>query len=153
MLYEVITGVKRARHTGRGSKPAHTNRWRSYRQGLAVASEGHARLTQAHREVLHLVDHLAVDRQVTVGLQQVLRIIDRSGHRLDRHPLVARDDLAPVVPAVPLTESDRLEHAVGTAIPAPDRQQLEQLQERLEPQRSGADRVLVEVRLEEPLLV
>ena len=70
------------------------------------------RTPQPQREILHLVDRLAVDRQEAVGPQQAFSVIDGRDDGLDHDGLVDRRVLAAVEPLMLLAQGHALETGV-----------------------------------------
>ena len=107
----------------------------------------------SYAEVFHLVNDEAVDLEQTVGSEFGNRFIDDHRYvRLHFHQPVAGHDLPAVLPAVGCL--NRMFEAVARdqMSPTADGGIFQELQQRLDAEGSGADRVLVEMGLEEPLL-
>src|SRR5262245_19747801 len=115
---------------------------REYRMAFCRVSEG---------EILHLVDDPAIHQQKPVRPEGLRVPVDSSHNRLDRHASMPQNHLAAIDPGVPGADGGRLPDRAGTPSPVMGGDDREQLQERLQPERTGPDRVLMEVRLKEPL--
>ncbi len=109
---------------------------------------------QAHAQARGLIDLQAVDRQHgaadderPLGVAPALMDLE-----LDRDAAAVRRDLAAIVPQRPLAERQGLEAGGGHALvhPLQQHQRLHGLQHGFDAQRPWLDRVLEEVRLEEP---
>src|SRR5687767_14647262 len=91
---------------------------REYRMAFCRVPEG---------EILHLVDDAAIHQQKPVGPDGLGVRVDSSHNRLDRHSLVARNDLTAIDPIVRSADGRRLPQGLSIAPPATggdDREQL-----------------------------
>src|SRR4051794_21140179 len=73
---------------------------------------------KADREVVHLIDDLSVDLEVSVGQEPTSTIIDVLDLRLDDHAMITREDLAAISPSVSLAQRRRFESRSGPGSPA-----------------------------------
>src|SRR3954468_7237083 len=102
-------------------------------------------------EIVHLIDYSTIDREEAVGTDRALFVIHGDDRRLDRHLLARRHHLAAVDPAMRLRGDGGLELRAGTRSEAFGGGDLHELQQSLDAQRAGPDRVSLKVGLEEPL--
>ena len=102
------------------------------------------------REVVHPVDHPAIDVEEAVGLDDSLGIVHRGHDDPRRHQRIRRQDLPPVRPAVQVIQPDRLEPGSRAEVPPLPCHHFKELLQRFQTQRSGNHRILIEMRREEP---